>query len=102
MRRFDGDTTIDSNTSVDDRVVKMAASGHFLDDLEEKFKAVSVSDLTIDEIDENGQKIERKEEERKSLNFSISLDDGRESAAAQYAKDYSQRMTATPIEISGI
>lgn len=102
MRRFVGDTTIDSNTSVDDRVVKMAASGHFLDDLEEKFKAVSVSDLTIDEIDENGQKIERKEEERKSLNFSISLDDGRESAAAQYAKDYSQRMTATPIEISGI
>ncbi len=102
MRRFDGDTTIDSSTSVDDREVKMAASGHFLDDLEKKFKAVSVSDLTIDEIDENGKKIERKEEERKPLNFSISLDDGRESAAAQYAKDYSQRMTATPIEISGI
>lgn len=103
VKRFDGDTKIDNTTSTDERMVKMAASGLFLDSLERKFSSVTASDLLIDEIDENGQKIERKEIEKTPLNFSISLDDsGKESDAAKYAREYSERMAATPIEVGGI
>ena len=42
----------------------MMASGNFLDDLERRFEAVTVSDLIIDELDEDGNVIQR-EEERK-------------------------------------
>ena len=81
----------------------MAASGLFLDSLERKFSSVSSADLVVDEFDENGKKIERKETEKTPLNFSISFDDsGKESEAAKYAKEYSERMAATPIEVSGI
>lgn len=45
-------------------MVKMMASGNFLDDLERRFEAVTVSDLIIDELDEDGNVIQR-EEERK-------------------------------------
>lgn len=103
VKRFDGNTKIDNTTSTDERMVKMAASGLFLDSLERKFSSVTSADLVIDEFDENGEKIERKETERTPLNFSISLDDsGKESNAAKYAREYSERMAATPIEVSGI
>ena len=103
IKRFDGNTRIDYLTSTDERMVKMAASGLFLDNLEKKFSSVTCSDLLIDEIDENGQKVERKETEKMPLNFSISLDDsGKESEAAKYAREYSERMAATPVEIGGI
>lgn len=60
VRRFDGDYRIDNNTTTDE----MMASGNFLDDLERRFEAVTVSDLVIDELDEDGNVIQR-EEERK-------------------------------------
>lgn len=103
IKRFDGNTRIDYLTSTDERMVKMAASGLFLDSLERKFSSVTAADVVLDEIDENGKKIERKETEKTPLNFSISLDDsGKESEAAKYAREYSERMSATPIEVSGI
>lgn len=103
VKRFDGNTKIDNTTSTDERMVKMAASGLFLDSLERKFSSVTSADLVIDEFDENGEKIERKEIEKTPLNFSISLDDsGKESDAAKYAREYSERMAATPIEVGGI
>lgn len=103
VKRFDGNTKIDNTTTTDERMVKMAASGLFLDSLERKFSSVTAADVVLDEIDENGKKIERKETEKTPLNFSISLDDsGKESEAAKYAREYSERMSATPIEISGI
>lgn len=64
VRRFDGDYRIDNNTTTDEMMVKMMASGNFLDDLERRFEAVTVSDLVIDELDEDGNLIQR-EEERK-------------------------------------
>ncbi len=64
VRRFDGDYRIDNNTTTDEMMVKMMASGNFLDDLERRFEAVTVSDLVIDELDESGNVIQR-EEERK-------------------------------------
>lgn len=103
VRRFDGDRRVDSSTTTDEMMVKMIASGNFLDDLERRFESVTVSDLVIDEIDENGQKIERKEAGKVPLNFSIVFDDGaKESDVAKYAKEYSERMAATPIEIGGV
>lgn len=103
VKRFDGNTKIDNTTTTDERMVKMAASGLFLDSLERKFSSVTAADVVLDEIDENGKKIERKETEKTPLNFSISLDDsGKESEAAKYAREYSERMSATPIEVSGI
>lgn len=103
VKRFDGNTKIDNTTTTDERMVKMAASGLFLDSLERKFSSVTVADVVLDEIDENGQKVERKETEKTPLKFSISIDDSNEeSPAAKYAKEYSERMAATPIEVSGI
>lgn len=61
VRRFDGDYRIDNNTTTDE----MMASGNFLDDLERRFEAVTVSDLVIDELDEDGNVIQREEERKK-------------------------------------
>ena len=102
VRRFDGDYRINNDTTTDEMMVKMMANGNFLDDLERRFEAVSVSDLIIDEFDENGNMIQREEERKTPLNYSISFDDNEESPAAKHAKAYSERMAATPIEVSGI
>lgn len=64
VRRFDGDYRIDNNTTTDEMMVKMMASGNFLDDLERRFEAVTVSDLVIDELDESGNVIQREEEQK--------------------------------------
>lgn len=61
VRRFDGDYRIDNNTTTDE----MMASGNFLDDLERRFEAVTVSNLVIDELDEDGNVIQREEERKK-------------------------------------
>ena len=80
VKRFDGNTKIDNTTTTDERMVKMAASGLFLDSLERKFSSVTVADVVLDEIDENGQKVERKETEKTPFKFSISIDDRNEES----------------------
>lgn len=102
IRRFDGNSTIDNNTTTDEIVIKMVADGNFLNALERQFESVTVSDLVIDEIDENGNVIQREEERKIPLNYSISFDGNEESPAAKYAKEYSERMAATHIEVGGI
>lgn len=101
IRRFDGNSTIDNDTTTDETVIKMIASGNFLNALEKQFGSVTVSDLVIDEIDEDGNVIQREEERKTPLNYSIIFDD-EESDAAKYAREYSERMTASSIEVSGI
>lgn len=87
IRSFDGSASVDNWTTTDQRQIKMMASGAFLDKLEAEYETFTVSDLILTDLQQDGEQQEQRESP--ILNYEISEETTGESAAAQYAKQYS-------------
>ena len=101
IEKFSGDSSINHTTGGYMIQIKLNASGDFLNRVEKEYDSCSLSGIEITEaVPEENQK----EDVALPGNLGVIVEGNgeKESDAAKYAREYSERMTASSIEAGGI
>lgn len=100
IEKFDGDKTLNNKTGGYMTGIKLSSDGGFLDKLEQDYNSLSLSDIEIVEADP-----EKEQQEKIKIPDNIGIgisDNAANSPAAKYAREHSERMSASSIEVGSL